>query len=261
MVQSSASLPVIAPPTTLPTAAICPYLLAADERWRSASPAREHRCTAVAPASILSIDKQRRLCLTPSYGRCATHAAALGLGALGAEPGLRDAGGGADARVGPRPLPRTAPVVMDHGRLPVMVSAFRPDRGLAQLALLVLMVVAFGAIVLSRVSAPSPDGRVLAGVAGTPGSDATAGRGDATSTPRVSPAQTGAPSTSAPTRPAGTDPGSSEATDGPTTYTVRRGDTLSGIAAEFGTTLRALRDLNGIDDPSRLRVGQVLELP
>jgi LysM repeat protein len=45
------------------------------------------------------------------------------------------------------------------------------------------------------------------------------------------------------------------------TYKVRSGDTLSAIAARFGTTVRALVDLNGITDPSRLRVGQVLKLP
>ena len=40
-----------------------------------------------------------------------------------------------------------------------------------------------------------------------------------------------------------------------------RGDTLSGIAAEFGTTVKVLARLNDIDDPRTLRVGQVLELP
>ena len=47
----------------------------------------------------------------------------------------------------------------------------------------------------------------------------------------------------------------------PTTYKVKRGDTLSGIAAEFGTTVKVLARLNDIDDPRTLRVGQVLELP
>ena len=46
-----------------------------------------------------------------------------------------------------------------------------------------------------------------------------------------------------------------------TTYTVRRGDTLSGIATRFGTTWQVLAEINGIKDPGRLRVGQVLDLP
>ena len=57
------------------------------------------------------------------------------------------------------------------------------------------------------------------------------------------------------------------ATPGPTeepaarTYKVKRGDTLSGIAAEFGTTVAVLKELNDIKDASKLRVGQVLDLP
>jgi LysM repeat protein len=44
-------------------------------------------------------------------------------------------------------------------------------------------------------------------------------------------------------------------------YKVRSGDTLTAIAARFGTTVRVLAQLNGISDPSRLRIGQVLKLP
>jgi len=42
---------------------------------------------------------------------------------------------------------------------------------------------------------------------------------------------------------------------------VKSGDTLSAIASRFGTTVRAISNLNGIDDPSRLSVGQVLLIP
>jgi LysM repeat protein len=42
---------------------------------------------------------------------------------------------------------------------------------------------------------------------------------------------------------------------------VQSGDTLSAIAARFETTTKALVDLNGISDPSRLKIGQVLRLP
>jgi len=44
------------------------------------------------------------------------------------------------------------------------------------------------------------------------------------------------------------------------TYTVVAGDTLSGIAARFGTTYQALAALNGIADPNKISVGQVLQL-
>lgn len=43
-------------------------------------------------------------------------------------------------------------------------------------------------------------------------------------------------------------------------YTVRRGDTLSGIAQAFGTSVGALRYENGIEG-DLIRVGQVLKIP
>lgn len=44
------------------------------------------------------------------------------------------------------------------------------------------------------------------------------------------------------------------------TYTVMAGDTLSGIAAKFGTTYQELAAINGIDDPNMIHVGQILKL-
>lgn len=42
------------------------------------------------------------------------------------------------------------------------------------------------------------------------------------------------------------------------TYTVQAGDTLSGIAAKYGTTYQELADVNGIEDSNTIYVGQVL---
>ena len=58
-----------------------------------------------------------------------------------------------------------------------------------------------------------------------------------------------------------TGPSPTPAEANPATYKVKRGDTLSGIAARFGTTVKVLVELNDIKDPSKLRVGQVLKLP
>jgi LysM repeat protein len=45
------------------------------------------------------------------------------------------------------------------------------------------------------------------------------------------------------------------------TYTVKSGDTLSGIAARFGVTWQAIAKLNGIKDPRTIRTGMVLKIP
>jgi cell wall-associated NlpC family hydrolase len=44
-------------------------------------------------------------------------------------------------------------------------------------------------------------------------------------------------------------------------YTVQAGDTLSGIAARFGTTYEALAQLNNIADPNLIYAGQVISVP
>ena len=43
-------------------------------------------------------------------------------------------------------------------------------------------------------------------------------------------------------------------------YTVKKGDTLSGIAAEYGTTWKWLAEVNGIANPNLIYPGQVLRV-
>jgi lysozyme len=45
-----------------------------------------------------------------------------------------------------------------------------------------------------------------------------------------------------------------------TTYTVQSGDNLSVIAQNFGTTVSNLVEINGIDNPNLIYVGQVLKI-
>ena len=43
-------------------------------------------------------------------------------------------------------------------------------------------------------------------------------------------------------------------------YTIRSGDTLSGIAQKFGTTVSALAALNGISDPNKIYAGNTIRI-
>ena len=66
-----------------------------------------------------------------------------------------------------------------------------------------------------------------------------------------------APTTPAPAAPAPAAPAPAAPA---TTYKVAPGDSLSGIAARFGTTTRNLMSINGIVDANRIRIGQVLTI-
>ena len=238
--------------------AICPYLRSVDGAWRAATPAREHRCTAVAPPAVLATDKQRRLCLTAEHVDCATYLAATS---------ARAAAAGPMAGRGPqRPMPSTAPVALDHGRLAAMLPGM-PDRGVGQGGLVALMAVAFGALAVSRL-AGGPEVTPAGGGAGSSAHPSVVGGVLPATTIRPA---TPAPSTSSgPTHtlvPSDVRPSPSAATASPTqgssgsTYTVQSGDTLSGIAAAHGTTWQKLAALNKIKDPKKIHVGQVLRLP
>ena len=54
--------------------------------------------------------------------------------------------------------------------------------------------------------------------------------------------------------------GTSASQSSGTTYTVQSGDTLGGIAAQYGTTTAALASLNGISNPNVIYVGQTLKV-
>lgn len=60
--------------------------------------------------------------------------------------------------------------------------------------------------------------------------------------------------------PAPTDSGSTN-TGGETVYTVVSGDTLSKIAAKYGTTYQKLAEYNGIANPNIISVGQKIRIP
>lgn len=51
------------------------------------------------------------------------------------------------------------------------------------------------------------------------------------------------------------------AAQGVTVYTVKKGDTLSQIAAKYGTTYQAIAAYNGIKNPNAIRVCQKIKIP
>ena len=230
---------------------VCPYLAAADGAWRSASVAREHRCGAVAPPAPLAAEKQRRLCLTSDHMGCATFEAARA-----ARPIAHDR-----APTLPRPLARTTPVVLDHGRLAVSMPSFRADHLSGQAVLVALMGIAFAAIILARLTG----GGVPAGAANaspTPRETAQASAVSQTPAPPTATPASSAPATQSAAPGSSATPASAPpSTTGTRTYKVKAGDTLIGIAAKFGTTPKAITKLNGIANASSLRIGQVLRIP
>lgn len=243
--------------------ALCPYLATVDGNWRSSRPDRDHRCTAVAPPVQLAPEKQRRLCLVADHMQCATYGAAAV-----AHPEPRD-------RVGrpSRPVARTTPVVLDHGRLDLRIPALRADHVSGQAVLVAILGIALGIVLFARPTgitgpagafgtdssvSPRPSAVAPTDATGTSPTDTPIdpSASDQTPGPGGGTDPTGAPSGSPPTVPPSQGPATSGAT-----YRVRSGDTLIAIAARFGTTTRVLADLNGIRDPSKLQIGQILRLP
>jgi LysM repeat protein len=222
---------------------LCPYLTSSGGSWRIAGPSRDHRCAAVEPAAPQPTDKQRKHCLSANHIECptfrASRAARTATLAGGANPALVEA---ADLRR--RPLARTAPILLEPPHLVEKAVRLRFERGPGQLALVGLMVVAFAVVALTRLSA-----------GGGPAASASLEPSSLAAQPSSSPTPTATP-TVLPS-------GSASAVPSPsfrTTYKVKKGDTLLGIAKQFGTTAASIRTLNGLTS-STLKIGQVLKIP
>ena len=242
--ETRPSPPVVDDPGVDRTMArICPYLAAADGGWRSSTAAREHRCGAVTPPAQLAAEKQRRLCLTGDHVTCATYEAARAARPLAQGP----------AATLPRPLARTTPLVLDHGRIAVAIPALRSDRSTSQALLIVLLAIAFIAILFARLTG----GNDLAGATASTTPRATAAAGGKSAAPTSRPSATPVASAAASVAPATPRPSAPASR----TYKVKSGDTLIGIAAKYGTTPKAIAKLNGISVSANLHVGQVLKIP
>ncbi|MBA2718423.1 MAG: LysM peptidoglycan-binding domain-containing protein [Chloroflexi bacterium] len=221
---------------------MCPYLLSAGGAWRSTTPSRDHRCSAVAPAVPQATDKQRRHCLAADHVECSLFRIARAARAnnliSGADPAMID---GADRTR--RPIARTAPVLLEPTRLVDQALRLRFDRGPGQLALIGLMIVAFAIVGLARLSgaaAPILPSSQPSTVAVVP-SRAPTPRPSPSVAVSVAPSLNPEPSFRA-------------------TYTVKKGDTLATIAARYKTTVAKIVAANGLKTKT-LKIGQVLKIP
>ena len=239
---------------------VCPYLRASSGSWRSAYASREHRCAAVHPAAKLAIDKQRSLCLTSAHETCATYRAArdetIQQPASGAEGGSL------------WPAVRSTPLLLEPTRGLRSPLSGAPTRTGGQALLVALMIVAFVVLVIARSTGPgqsaspgaSMSGAAVASASTTPAPASASPAPTPTVVTSPSPAPTSTPSPTASALPTVT-PAATPLPSGTQRYTVKANDTLSGIAARFGTTVAALAAANNITDPRLIRVGQVLIIP
>ena len=67
--------------------------------------------------------------------------------------------------------------------------------------------------------------------------------------------------TPAPAQPTATATATPPPSTGSTTYIVQRGDTLAGIARQFGVPMATIQQANNISNPNFIYVGQVLTIP
>ena len=236
---------------------VCPFLLAAGGGWRGTYPTRDHRCSAIEPPVALTLAKQRDLCLRPAHATCATYKAARELEATAGVDVPAADGGLWPATSGPLVALSSAGGGAAH--LPGARSRS------VQAVLVGLVVLAFTILVVAQTVPPqagpgasaAPGGQVASPGTASPATGASA---DVSAAPS-SPATASPPSTPpAAASPLATPPPTAQPSPAPTTYTVKRGDTLSSIAAANGTTVRRLKKANGLTS-NLIRVGQELVIP
>lgn len=233
------------------SADVCPLLRSRDASWSSIQASRDLRCWALQPPAPPAVAKQRQLCLTAAHLDCATLQAARAADAEVPVPGPEG------SLLWPVASP-PVPIALEppHSRPALAVA---PPRTGGQALLVGLMLVAFVVLAISRTTQfgwGSADSTLAP-------SASAAASALALASPSASPSPTATPQPSAvasPTASASVSPTAS-ATASVRTYKVRSGDTLSGIAAKFHTTVKAITAANKIADPRTIHPGQTLVIP
>ena len=230
---------------------VCPYLgLTDDPQTHFAFPSSAQRCHASRRPATIESAKQARDCLTEAHVACSRY-----------RPPVASAGA---ATVSLAALKANAPH-RPGGRM-------SGRRSVNTMVIVILAVLAaMGGIAIGwRLAGTLNTGAVVSG--GSPTAGASAAPASATAappsaapslTPSASPSM--APSASpsptpspAPTRAPSRSPSATQAL---VTHQIKRGETLTIIAARYGVTVAALQKANGITDPSLILVGQILVIP
>jgi LysM repeat protein len=229
----------------------CPFLLSDVGGWRLDLPSRDHRCAAFVPPAPLAPEKQARLCLTAEHTTCATYLASIAAreARLGSTPGDRATRWG---------LARTTTVIEDPGGLRARLLGIVLDRRRWPAVPAIILVGTLITLGLSGFRADLPSNPVA-----TASPVPTQAPSRAPATPAVTAAPTTASSAPPPSTPPATARSSPAGTPAASfrTYRVKSGDTLSAIAARFGTTVSAIVNLNDLNNPNNLEVGDVILIP
>ncbi len=225
----------------------CPFLASSDGAWVSQAASTDHRCRAVRPAAPLVMTKQRRLCLTAAHPTCATFVAAHEARAavVGTTSDVTLAWGWV----------RTTPIIDANLGRGAMIAGFLADRRGWQVLPAVALVAALMALGISNIGSNSASGKSPAPATFL----AVASPRPVISSPTLdsSPAVTSEP---APTASPAPTPSPTPSPSASASYKVKSGDTLYGIAGQFGVTVKDLKSRNGLTS-NTLHVGQVLLIP
>lgn len=233
---------------------ICPYLaLATDGRTAVDGYDSEHRCTAVDPHEALERARQTGQCLTEGHLTCDRRLAA-------------DARRQRDLARLPRPAPDSVIVstrlVLQPDPSWRRIGAETLIGGRASRRLLAAGATAAVALALLA-------GGVTGGIGALLGVGSTASPTPSPS-PTLAPTASPSPTTSPTDEPTSTPEPTAAPTQPPTPaptaaptqtiYVVQAGDTLSSIASQFGVSVQAIMNANGLTDDV-INIGQRLVIP
>lgn len=237
---------------------ICPFLaLGEDHRTVIDGYDPDHLCHVRTPPATVDRAFQAESCLAEAHRQCEFYLAFVA---------------DRDAAMPPVPTPapdthvaRTRLILAPDARRTAAADgayAWSPGRwvvaaGIAAVGVAAAATAAAGGFGPLSGSDPSPSSR-----ASLPVNVPVAGTATPLPTATATPGMPASPAATPMPRPSRSPaPSRAPATPKPETYVVQLGDTLSIIANQFGVSVSALQQANGISDPDEIVPGQVLVIP